>query len=36
MALFEGYRYDGLDSQKAFEMAIDHSKKEVEGSTFFI
>ena len=23
----EGYRYDGLDSQKAFEMAIDHSKK---------
>ena len=23
----EGYRYDGVDSQKAFEIAIDHSKK---------
>ena len=23
----EGYRYDGIDSQKAFEIAINHSKK---------
>ena len=23
----EGYRYDGMDSQKAFEIAINHSKK---------